>query len=322
MITDKEILKQAKKVLEIEADAIKDLISRLGFDFLKAVNLLYSCKGRVIVTGIGKSGIIARKISATMASIGTPALYLHPVEGVHGDLGTVLNNDIVIVVSNSGETKEILEILPTIKRIGTKLIALTGKKDSTLAENSDVVLDVSVKEEACPLGLVPTASTTAELAMGDALSIALLLKRNFREKDYALLHPAGNLGRRLVKIKDIMRMGKDIPVVNEDCSMKGVIMEMTSKKMGCTLVINKKGELTGIITDQDLRTCLNLTKNILNKRAKDIMTKNPKTVNKDALISEAIRITEEKLISTVLIIDKFKKPIGIIHLHDLLRLSK
>lgn len=322
MVSNKEILKQAKRVLEIEADAVRDLIKRLDSDFLKAVNLLYFCKGRVIVTGIGKSGIIARKISATMASTGTPALYLHPAEGVHGDLGTVLNNDIVIVVSNSGETKEILEMLPTIKRIGAKLIALTGEKDSTLAKNSDVILDVSVKKEACPLGLAPTASTTAELAMGDALAIALLLKRGFKEEDYALLHPAGDLGRKLLHIEDIMRKGKDIPVVNEDYPMKEVIMEMTSKKMGCTSVVNKRGVLTGIITDQDLRTHLNLTKNILNKKAKDIMTENPKTISKNALVSEAIRVTEEKSISTILIADKMKKPIGIVHLHDLLRLSK
>jgi arabinose-5-phosphate isomerase len=322
MVTNKEILKQARRVLEIEAKAVKDLVNKLDSNFLKAVNLLYYCKGRVILTGIGKSGIIARKISATMASTGTPALYLHPAEGVHGDLGTVLSDDILIVVSNSGETKEVLEILPTIKRIGVKLIALTGKKDSTLAKSSDVVLDVGVKKEACPLGLAPTASTTAELAMGDALAIALLLKRGFKEKDYALLHPAGDLGKKLLKVEDIMRKGKDVPIVSEDCPMKEVIMEMTSKKMGCTSVINKKGKLTGIITDQDLRNHLNLTKDILKKKAKNIMTKNPKTISKDALVGEAIRMTEEKSISTILIVDKFKKPIGIVHLHDLLRLSK
>lgn len=321
MIKNAEILKQAKKVLDIESRAIKDLLSEIDDEFLKSVNLLYGCCGRVIVTGMGKAGIIARKVASTMASTGTPALFLHPVEGVHGDLGIVLNKDVVIVISNSGETKEILDIIPGIKRIGAKLIALTGNVNSTLAKNSDITINVKVKEEACPLGLSPTASTTAALAMGDALAIALLLKRNFRPEDYALLHPGGSLGKRLLKVEDIMRKGKDVPIVNENVLMKKVILEMTTKKMGCTTVVSNKGKLVGIITDQDLRTHLRLTKNILNKKANDIMTKTPTTISKDALVGEAIRMTEEKSITTLLVVNDLMEPIGIIHLHDLLRLS-
>lgn len=321
MINNEDIIKQAKEVLRIESDAIKDLIGRIDDSFVKAVNLIFKSNGRVIVTGIGKSGIIARKISSTMASTGTPALFLHPAEGVHGDVGSVLNRDVVIAISYSGETEEILSIVPIVKRIGAKLIAFTAKKDSTLAKTADIVLDISVKEEACPLGMVPTASCTAELAMGDALAIALLVKRNFKLEDYALLHPGGSLGRRLLKVKDIMRKGKDIPVVKANVMMKKVIFEMTSKKMGCTCVVNNKGELTGIITDQDLRTHLKIGDNVLNKKAVDVMTANPKTISGEALVDEAIRITEEKSISTLLIVDKDKKPVGMVHLHDLLKLA-
>lgn len=321
MVDNKDIIKQAKEVLRIESESIKELINRIDDSFLKAVDLIYTSSGRVIVTGIGKSGVIGRKIASTMASTGTPSLFLHPAEGVHGDVGSVLGKDVVIAISNSGETKEILNIVPIIKRIGAKLISFTAKEDSTLAKTSDIVLDVSVKEEACPLGLAPTASCIAELAMGDALAIALLVKRNFRPEDYALLHPGGSLGRRLLKVKEIMRKGKDVPMVKENVLMKKVIMEMTSKKMGCTAVVNNKGELTGIITDQDLRNHLESGKNVLSKKAIDIMTKNPKTISGEALVDEAIRVTEEKSISTLLITDEDKKPVGIIHLHDLLRLT-
>jgi arabinose-5-phosphate isomerase len=237
-MTGEELIKRAKNVIQIEADSVKALIERIDENFVRAVDILYHCKGRVIVVGMGKSGIIARKIASTMASTGTPALFLHPAEGVHGDLGTVVVFDTVVIISNSGETKEIIEILPSIKRIGVKVIALTGKIDSTLGKTSDVAVDVSVKEEACPLGLAPTASTSAQLAMGDALAVALLVKRDFKPEDYAMLHPAGSLGRGLLKVEDIMRKGKDIPVVAENLPVKKVILEITSKKMGCTTVVN------------------------------------------------------------------------------------
>ena len=321
MVNDKKIVTEAKKVLKIEADAIKGLLPYVNTDFVKAVHLLITCKGRVIVTGMGKAGLIARKISATLASTGTPALFMHPAEGVHGDLGTVMRNDVVIIVSNSGETEEVLDIMPAIKRIGAKLKAMTGGMNSTLAKNSDITINVGVKEEACPLGLAPTASTTAELAMGDALAVALLIKRGFREEDYAKLHPGGSLGRMLAKVEDIMRKGYEVPAVSESMLMSRVIVEMTVKKMGCTAVLNAKGKLTGIITDQDLRMHLKNEKSFLKKKAKDVMTKNPKTINKDALVGEAVRLTEEKSISTLLVVGKPDELLGIIHLHDLLKLK-
>ena len=322
MAGNKFLIKKAKEVLSIESKAVAALTRSIDKKFIKAVELLYKCRGRVIVTGIGKSGIIARKISATMASTGTPAIFLHPTEGLHGDLGTVLSSDVVIALSHSGESKELLEILPAIKKIGSKLIALSGDKASTLADHSDIFLDVGVKEEACPLGMAPTASSMAQLAMGDALAIALLLKRGFNKNDYALLHPGGSLGQKLKKVEDIMRKGAEVPLVAENVNMEKVIFEMTSKKMGCTCVVNNKGRLSGIITDQNLRTHLSKDRNIMQKKARDIMTKNPRTIGRDALVGEAVRITEEKSISTLLVIGKGNKPVGIIHLHDLLKLSR
>ncbi|OGF45435.1 MAG: D-arabinose 5-phosphate isomerase [Candidatus Firestonebacteria bacterium RIFOXYA2_FULL_40_8] len=322
MVSNIYLLKKAKEVLSIESKAVAALKRSIDKNFIKAVNLLYKCRGRVIVTGIGKSGIIARKISATMASTGTPALFLHPTEGLHGDLGAVLKSDVVIALSQSGESKELLEILPAIKKIGSKLIAVTGDMDSELAKSSDIRLDVGVKEEACPLGMAPTASSMAQLAMGDALAVVLLLKRGFNKQDYALLHPGGSLGRKLKKVEDIMRKGKELPVVSENVSMEKVIFEMTSKKMGCTCVVGKNGRLTGIITDQNLRTHLSTDKNIMQKRARDIMTGNPRTISKDALVDEAVRMTETKSVTTLLVEGTNKRPVGIIHLHDLLKLSR
>ena len=322
MAGNKFLIKKAKEVLNIESKAVAALTRSIDKKFIKAVELLFKCRGRVIVTGIGKSGIIARKISATMASTGTPAIFLHPTEGLHGDLGTVLSSDVVIALSHSGESKELLEILPAIKKIGSKLIALSGDKASTLADHSDIFIDVGVKEEACPLGMAPTASSMAQLAMGDALAIALLLKRGFNKNDYALLHPGGSLGQKLKKVEDIMRKGPEVPVVAENVNMEKVIFEMTSKKMGCTCVVNNKGRLSGIITDQNLRTHLSKDRNIMQKKARDIMTKNPRTIGRDALVGDAVRITEEKSISTLLVTGKGNKPVGIIHLHDLLKLSR
>ena len=322
MPSDKYIIKKAGEVLKIEAGAVNGLKKSMNADFLRAVRLILNCAGRVIVTGIGKSGIMARKIAATLASTGTPAIFLHSTEGLHGDLGAVTKRDVVIALSQSGESREVLEILPAIKKIGAKLIVFTGDKNSSLAEKSDLCLDVSVKKEACPLNLAPTASCMAQLAMGDALAIALLIKRGFKEEDYALLHPGGSLGRKLKTVEDVMRRGADIPRVGEKMNMEKVIFEMTSKKMGCTCVVNGAGKLTGIITDQNLRNHLQRDRNIMKKRAAEIMTRHPKTIAKEALVDEAITMTGERSISTLLIVDKAQKPLGIVHLHDLLKLDR
>ena len=322
MLSNKYILRKAKEVLKIEAEAVAGIKKGINEDFIKAVDLMLKCRGRVVITGIGKSGIMARKIAATLASTGTPAVFLHSAEGLHGDLGTVTKRDVVIALSQSGESKEVLEILPAIKRIGAKLIVFTGEKRSSLAKNSDICLDVSVKKEACPMNLAPTASCMAQLAMGDALAVALLLKRGFKEEDYALLHPGGSLGHKLKTVKEVMRRGADIPLVDEKMNMEEVIFEMTSKKMGCTCVVNGKGKLTGIITDQNLRNHLQADRDIMKRKAKEIMTKDPKTILGEALVDEAVDMTEKKSISTLLVVGKTGKPVGILHLHDLLKLGR
>ncbi|MBI5894134.1 MAG: KpsF/GutQ family sugar-phosphate isomerase, partial [Deltaproteobacteria bacterium] len=273
------ILKIAKKVFDIEADAIKDLSDRLNSDFEKAVDIILKTTGKVVVTGIGKSGIICKKIASTFASTGTPAFFLHPAEGIHGDLGMLTKNDTVIAISNSGETEEMVKIIPVIKRLGIKMISMTGNKDSTLAKAGDVFIDISVKEEACPLGLAPTASTTATLAMGDAIAVALLEKRGFKQEDFAMLHPGGALGKKLLtRVEDLMHTGEDIPLVNIKTSMKDAILEMTAKRLGITGVVDNNGILKGIITDGDLRRTLEKGNNILDKKACDIMSKNPKKI--------------------------------------------
>lgn len=314
-------LKQAKRVLKIEADAIISLISRIGESFLKALDILSSCNGRVVVTGMGKSGIIGKKIAATLASTGTPALFLHPAEGIHGDLGMITKGDVLIAISNSGETEELNKILPLIKRLDVKLISLTGGLNSTLANASDVVLDVGVKKEACTIGLIPTASTTAALAMGDALSVALLEKRGFKEEDFVFFHPGGSIGKKLLlKVNDLMHKGRDMPVVSEDSIMKDTILEISSKKLGVTCVVNSKGELKGIITDGDLRRWLGKgAVDIFRTKAKDVMTRNPKTIEEDALAGKSVSIMEQYSITSLIIVDKDKRPEGIIHLHDLLK---
>jgi len=314
-------LEEAKKVLRIEADAISSLIDKIDENFLKAIDILLSCKGRVVVTGMGKSGIIGKKIAATLASTGTPALFLHPAEGVHGDLGMITKGDVLLAISNSGETEELNKILPIIKRLDVKLISMTGGMNSTLAKASDVVLDVGVKEEACPLGLIPTASTTAALAMGDALSVTLLERKGFKEEDFAFFHPGGSLGKRLfLKVGDLMHSGNEIPKVYEDTIMKDTILEISSKKLGMTSVIDSKGGLTGIITDGDLRRWLEKGEaNIFKTKAKDVMTRNPKTIEADALAAKAVSVMEHYSITSLIIVDKEGRPDGIIHLHDLLK---
>jgi len=317
------IISHGKRVLQIEAEAISALVDRLDDRFERAVELCYFCKGRIVVTGMGKSGLIARKISATLASTGTTAFFLHPAEGSHGDFGMVSKEDVFIALSNSGETDEVLRLLPSIKRLNLGLIALTGNLRSTLAKMSDVVLDVSVKEEACPLGLAPTASTTAALAMGDALSIALLQKRGFQREDYAEFHPGGALGRRLlVRVQDAMHLGADIPIVDGGTPMKDVILEMTSKKLGITTVQDPQGHLLGVVTDGDLRRVfMNRESEIFSLKAAQVMTTHPKTISKEALATQAIQIMEQYSITALVVVTKEERVAGIVHLHDLLKLG-
>lgn len=313
-------IQKAKEVLRIEAMAVHDLIKRIDKNFEEAVNLIMRTKGRIVVTGMGKPGFIAQKISATLSSTGTPSLYLHPAEALHGDLGRVTREDCVIAISNSGETEEIVSLLPIIKKIGAKLIAMTGNINSTLARNSDCVLDVSIKKEACPLGLAPTTSTTVMLAMGDALSIALQEKKGFKIEDFALFHPGGNLGKRLLlRVGDIMRTGKANPVVREDKLVKDVLLNITEARAGSASVVDKKGMLKGIFTDGDLRRHLRSEGNITNKKIKEVMTKNPITVPSAMMAVDALRILQSKKIDEVPVIDKKRRPIGLLDVQDLLK---
>ena len=318
------MIDQAKRVLRIEAEAVMALIDRIDERFEQAIKIILHCKGRVVVTGMGKSGLIGKKIAATLASTGTPALFLHPAEGIHGDLGMVTRGDAVIALSNSGETEEIARMLPSLKRLGIKIISLTGNPESTLAKNSDVVIEVGVKEEACPLGLAPTASTTATLAMGDAMAVVLLDQRGFREEDFACFHPGGALGKRLLlRVRDLMHTGADVPVVSEGTLIKDAIYEISSKKMGVTAVINAAGKLVGVISDGDLRRWMEKTEktgeNLLAKEAKEIMTRKPKIARKDSLAAEAVSIMEKNSITCLIVADADAKPEGVIHLHDLLK---
>ena len=277
---------------------------------------------RVVLTGMGKSGLIARKIVATLNSTGTAAIYLHPTDALHGDLGMVRKEDVVIVISKSGSTEEISKLIPMFKRLGVKLIAMTGNPDSSLVNESDIFLNISVKEEACPHDLAPTSSTTATLVMGDALSVALLKKRGFSAEDFALLHPGGSLGKRLsLRIDEIMIKGDGVPIVQENSSIKDIILEMTSKRLGTTCVVDREGKLSGIITDGDLRRLLEKTMDVKDLVAINIMSKNPKVTEKDFLASFALQIMESHKITSLVVIDSEKKPIGIVHLHDLVNLG-
>ncbi len=316
-----DLIDQAKKVLNIEAEAIRALISRVDDSLIRAIDIIYSCAGRVVITGMGKSGIIGRKIAATLASTGTPALFLHPAEGGHGDIGMVTKGDAVIAISNSGETDEIIKILHVLKNLHIKLIAFTGNRHSTLAKSADVVLDVSVREEACPMGLVPTASTTAVLAMGDALAVALLSKRGFKEEDFAFFHPGGNLGRRLLLTAgELMHTGSSIPVVKMQTSMKDAILEISSKRLGVTTVIDDDARLRGILTDGDLRRGLEKWgEKFLSHRAEDVMTRNPKTITGNILAVKALSIMEKYSITSLIAVDHDGRTKGVVHLHDILR---
>jgi len=313
-----------KKVLEIESNAIKALIKRIDENFSKAVDLICDCQGRVVVTGMGKSGLIGKKIASTFASVGTPALFLHAAEGIHGDIGMIVKGDLVIAISNSGETEEIIQLIPNLKRFDIKLIGITGNIHSTLAKRSDIILDVSVKEEACPLGLVPTASTTATLAIGDALAVAIIQKKGFKKGDFAIFHPGGSLGKKLLTtVGDLMHTGNAIPIVKESTLLKDIIFEISSKRLGVTSVVNHSNELLGIITDGDLRRLMEkkIDNRIFNIKASDFMSISPKTIEKDALASKALQIMEKYSITSLLIVNDKKKPKGIIHIHDILKLG-
>ena len=321
-MTDNEIVKTGINVVRIEAGAIAQLEQSINKDFVRAVNIIYSSKGRVVLTGMGKSGLIARKIVATLNSTGTAAIYMHPTDALHGDLGMVRQEDVVIIISKSGATDEISKLLPMFKRLGVKLIAMSGNLDSQLVKESDIFLNISVKEEACPHDLAPTSSTTATLVMGDALSVALLQKRGFTAEDFALLHPGGSLGKRLsLKIDEIMIKGNGVPIVKENASIKDIILEMTSKRLGITCVVNKDGKLTGVITDGDLRRLLEKTMDVKNLVATDIMSKNPKVTDKDYLASFALQTMESHKITSIIVANRDNEPIGIIHLHDLVNLG-
>lgn len=316
-----QTIQTAKRVLKIESDAISSLAGRLDGNFSRAIDLILNSTGKVVVTGMGKSGLICKKIAATFASTGTPAFFLHPAEGVHGDLGMLMKDDVVIAISNSGETEEIVRILPLIKRMGAKLISMTGDLKSNLANAGDVVLDIGVKKEACPMNLAPTASTTAALAMGDALAVAMLERKGFKQEDFALLHPAGSLGKRLLKVDELMHTGKSVPMVNVNASMKQAILEITAKRLGVTAVVDKNNRLSGVITDGDLRRALERGGDVLNKRVKDVMTVNPKKIEKGAVAESALKIMEDYSITALFVYEGARKHkvIGVIHLHDLLK---
>jgi len=315
-----EIIRIGKEVLNIEADAVKTLASSLDENFFKAVNLLFNSKSRVIVTGMGKSGLVGRKIAATLSSCGTPALFIHPAEAGHGDLGMVVKEDILIAISYSGETKEIIGLLDFFKRAGIQLIGITGDKKSKLAQYSDVVLEARVEKEAEPNGLVPTASSTAALALGDALAIALMKKKGFGEKDFAVFHPKGEAGKKLLKIKSLMHKGREVPRVSFEASMKEVLEEMSRKKLGMTCVVDDEERLVGVVTDGDLRRKIQkFGKGFLDKSAQECMTPNPWTVNREDLATTALNIMEENKITSLIIKNKKGKIEGIIHLHDLWR---
>jgi arabinose-5-phosphate isomerase len=310
----------AKKVLRIERDALSSLINRIDSNFEKVINAIYDIKGRVIVTGMGKPGFIAQKISATLSSTGTPSLYLHPAEALHGDLGRVTKDDLILALSNSGETEEMVKFLPIVRRIGAKLVAMVGNAGSTLAKNADYIIDTSVKREACSLGLAPTTSTTAMLAMGDALAIALLEKKGFKAKDFALFHPGGILGKRLIlTVEDIMRKGRDNPIVNEDYTVKKVLLAITKARAGSASVVDAKGKLTGIFTDGDLRRHLESQPDLINKKVKDFMTRNPTTIKKERLAAEAFDMLRSRKIDEIPVVDDKKRPVGLLDVQDLLK---
>lgn len=310
----------AQEVLDIEAQAILKLKERVGADFEQAIDLIYNCKGRVIITGMGKSGHIGRKIAATLTSTGTPSYFLHPAESTHGDSGIITRQDVVIAISNSGETAELLNLLPLVKRFGVPLIAMTGKMNSTLSQKADVTLDISIEREACPLGKAPTTSTTATLAMGDALAICLLQKRGFTEEDFLLFHPSGALGKGILyKAEDLMIKGDALPIIDEKISFKEAIKIISDKRLGCAVAVNENGVMSGILTDGDIRRTLMKFSSIENLCVKAVMTVSPKTVKPDELAAKALAIMEKYSITSLVVTDEHLRPAGILHVHDLLK---
>ena len=315
-----DILQIGLKVLKTEIDALNGLMSRMDGKFVDAVRILNRCEGRVVVTGMGKSGIIGKKISATLASTGAPSFYLHPAEGLHGDIGMISRGDVILAISNSGETEEVIKLLPAIKRLGVPVIAMTGNPKSTLGRESEVILDVGVASEAGTMGIVPTASTTSALAMGDALAVALFEFRGIREEEFAFFHPGGILGRRLLlRVREIMHKVPHIPVVEESSTLKEALFEMTRKKMGMTTVVDPSGRLTGVITDGDLRRLLEKEEKIFMKRAAEIMTRQPKVILETDLAAKAVQVMEAHSITVLPVVSGTGEMTGVVHLHDLLR---
>lgn len=314
------LLATARRVLEIERDALTALLPRIDAGFAEACRLLLGVRGRVVVTGMGKSGHVGGKIAATLASTGTPAFFVHPGEASHGDLGMITRDDAVLAISNSGETAEVLTILPLIKRMGVPLVSMTGRPASTLARAADVHLDVSVAQEACPLNLAPTASTTATLAMGDALAVALLESRGFTPEDFALSHPGGTLGRRLLlKVADLMHTGERIPKVRADVTLSAALLEMTQKGLGMTAIVDEAGRALGIFTDGDLRRVLDANLDVRRARITEVMTKGGKHIGAEQLAAEAVHLMERHRITVLMVLDEDRQVIGVLHMHDLLR---
>lgn len=319
-MTKEEIIETGKRVLEIEASAVQNLTSQLDENFVQAVEVLSKTKSRVFVTGMGKSGLVGRKIAATLASCGTPAMFIHPAEAGHGDLGMIVKKDILIAISYSGNTREVIDLLDFVKRIGITLISITGNRNSKLAKYSDIVLEARVEQEAEPRGLIPTASSTAALAIGDALAIAIMKKKEFGEEEFAFVHPKGQVGKRLLKVKNLMHKGQQVPVVHQETLMKEVLKEMTAKTLGMTCVVDDIGRLVGIITDGDLRRRLQkYGESLLEKTASACMSPSPVTINRDNLATEALNIMEEHKITSLAVKDEEGRIEGILHLHDLWR---
>ncbi|MCE5311771.1 MAG: KpsF/GutQ family sugar-phosphate isomerase [Nitrospiraceae bacterium] len=311
----------ARKVLKTEADAVAALIGKLDESFENAVEIIYSCKGRVVVTGMGKSGLIGKKIAATLASTGTPAFFMHPAEASHGDLGMVTSDDVILGISNSGETEEIAQLVPFIKRFGVKFISMTGNPESTMSKSADVNLDVSVSCEACPMGIVPTASTTAAVAMGDAIAVALLTKRGFKEEDFAAFHPGGSLGKRLfIKVKDLMHTGADLPLISPHESIAQAVIVISSKRLGLAVAPDKGGKISGVLTDGDIRRGLQKWgKDFFDMSVKDALTKDPKLIDEEELAAKALAVMQQYSITSLVVPDETGRPKGIIHLHDILK---
>lgn len=315
-----DAIEKGKQVVRIEADAVRALEAKIGKSFSDAVDLVAGISGRVVITGMGKSGLIARKIVATLNSTGTPSIFLHPSDAVHGDLGMVRPEDVVICISNSGDTEEIVQLLPMFKRIGVPIISVLGNKDSKLGRESEFVLDAGVEQEACPYDLAPTASTTAALVIGDALAIALLERNNFTAEEFAMLHPGGNLGKRLfLKVEELMVKGKDVPKVLSGASLRESILAMTSGRLGAVCVVDRSDILMGIITDGDLRRLLQKNSDFSNMTAEEMMTKNPKVIKPNVLAVSAIEEMENFNISQLIIVDDARRAIGMVHLHDLVK---